>query len=136
MWQKQSDMLANAERLAKQYGIDRIDGEQDEDFIFRVYAQHMSIEVDKKWKAQNTPTEPLSFWLVFLDDRGDREDCNVFYSDLVVAPTGRGAIIAALRSNPHLTQQDIDDYLADNRYDARLMKPICPPGVTVVLSTT
>lgn len=46
-------------------------------------------------KTNETPIETKYYWLVFEANTGNREDCNVFYSDLVYCGSKEEAIVIA-----------------------------------------
>ena len=45
-----------------------------------------------KSKDESNDKSKNYYWLVYGDDRGNREDCSVFYCDLVIAKTAIHAI--------------------------------------------
>jgi hypothetical protein len=56
------------------------------------------------------------FYLVFTDDRGNREDCNVYYSSLVEVDDQQGeseALEIFFTHNPDIEDEDKEHYLAE-----------------------
>ena len=58
----------------------------------------------------------MNYYLVFYSDNGNREDCNVYYSNLVIADDEDDAIDKYISSCRHKPDRD--------RLEALEMKPI------------
>ena len=59
-------------------------------------------------KEISTQSSPDNLWLVFSPDRGNREDCSVYYCHVVEAPTGIEAIAKIANGNPNYHPGDLD----------------------------
>ena len=61
------------------------------------------------------------YWLIFHADRGNREDCNVFYSSLVICDTKKEAIDIYVKSTNY--EYDSEDE-EEEPFDAIELKPL------------
>jgi hypothetical protein len=77
----------------------------------------------KKIKKEIKKEIKKSYWLVFGNDHGNREDCNVFYSSLVLASNKENAIKAVCSDDSSDDSCSSDDNL-EPRWGAIKMKLI------------
>uniref|UniRef100_A0A6C0C6F1 Uncharacterized protein n=1 Tax=viral metagenome TaxID=1070528 RepID=A0A6C0C6F1_9ZZZZ len=59
--------------------------------LLKIIAHDFIASKNKNKKKKEVPKK--SYWLVYTDENGDREDCNVFYSYLVKARTEHEALV-------------------------------------------
>lgn len=66
----------------------------------------------------------MKYFLIFTQDRGGREDCSVYYSDLVGADSEEEAFVKYFAANhPDATQDEIDE-MRTNEFEALEMNLI------------
>lgn len=82
------------------------DKEQVKQDMMDHFRNLMAQEMNDYYKELDTPTQDDQYWLVFYDDRGNREDCSVFYSHLVLAKSRPEAINKVVAQGG----RDFDDY--------------------------